>query len=96
MSGMKVRTGNCIQARSRTDTGGIVCCAKDKLWCPVVPGANVADVGLSSYQDFGTSKVAQFENPGRRIEQKILWLDISMTDSNGVYVGQRAEELVHV
>jgi hypothetical protein len=39
-----------------------VCASKNELWCSVVARANVTDVGLSSNQNFSTSKITEFED----------------------------------
>ena len=42
------------------------------------------------------AKVAKFEDASLWIEKKVLGFDVSVTDSVGMDVGQRAEQLVHV
>lgn len=84
------------EGEGRTDAGGVVRGAKDKLWCSVVPRADVADVGLSCDEDLRATEIAEFENAGRWIEKQVLWLDISMTDADGMDVCKGAEKLIHV
>ena len=55
--------GGCkTQEQCLTDIGGVVCHSKDQLWGSVIPGTDVADVGLSRNQDLGRTKVTQFED----------------------------------
>ena len=42
------------------------------------------------------AKVAEFEDARLCIEKKVLRFDVSVADSVGMDVGQRAEQLVHV
>ena len=42
------------------------------------------------------SKVTEFEHTRLRVQQQVLWLDVSMTDALRVQVCQAAEHLVHV
>ena len=42
------------------------------------------------------AKVAKFEDASFWVEKKVLGFDVSVTDSVGMDVGQRAEQLVHV
>ena len=77
--------------RSLTDVGGVVRRSKDQLWGSVIPGTDVADVGLSRNQDLGRTKVTQFEDAGGRVEQEVLRLDIPVTNANRVDVGQGPE-----
>ena len=42
------------------------------------------------------AKVAKFEDASLWVEKKVLGFDVSVTDSVGMDVGQRAEQLVHV
>ena len=42
------------------------------------------------------AEVAELENAGLWVEEEVLGLDVSVTDSIGMDVGQRPEQLVHV
>ena len=75
---------------------GVVRRAEDQLWCSVVSGADVRHVWLILHQDLGTAKVAELENTGSWVQQKVLWLDISVADALRMDVGESAEELVNV
>lgn len=88
----------CHDAASRPhiNLGCVVCCAEDQLWGSVVSGADVRHVWLVLDQDLGTTEVAELEDTGSWIQQKVLWLDVAMADALGVYVGESAEELVDV
>ena len=74
-----------------TDVGGVVCRSKDQLWGSVIPGTDVADVGLSRNQDLGGAEVTQFEDAGGRVEQEILRLDVPVTNANRVNISQGPE-----
>lgn len=52
------------QKRCRTNIGGVVCRSKDQLRGSVIPGTDVADVGLPRNQDLGGTKITQFEDAG--------------------------------
>jgi hypothetical protein len=80
----------------RTDLGGVVCGPKDELRCPVVPRADVRDVGLILHQNLCAAKIAQLQYAGRRVQQQILRLDVSVADALRVDVGERAEKLIDV
>jgi hypothetical protein len=79
--------------RRRTDVGGVVGRTEDKLRSAVVPRADVRDVGLSGDEDLRRSEVAKLENTGGRVEEEVLGLDVAVADTDGVDVGERAEEL---
>ncbi len=42
------------------------------------------------------SKITKFKDPSFRVNQQVLWLDVSMTDSHRVNISQAAKQLVHV
>lgn len=77
----------------RTDIGGVVGRAKDQLGRPVVSRADIADVGLASDENLGRTKVAQLQNARGRVEEQVLGLDVTVTDTYRVDVGKRPEEL---
>lgn len=79
-----------------TDVGRVVGGSEDELGCTVVPRADIADVGLAGDEDLGRAKVTELEDARGRVQQQVLWLDIAMADAEGMNVGQRAKELVHV
>ena len=83
-------------SRPNVNFGGVICSAKDQLRCTVVPRADVRHVWLVLNQNLGASKIAQFEHTSRWIQQKILWLDVSVADPLRVDISERAEELVDV
>lgn len=80
----------------RTNVGGVIGCAKDEFRGSIIPGTNVADVGLASHQDLCRAKIAELQNPGSRVEEKILGFDISVTDANRMNVSQGPHELIHI
>ncbi|KAI3487957.1 hypothetical protein L1887_48040 [Cichorium endivia] len=69
------------------DVGGVIGGAKDELGSSVVPGADVADVGLAGDEDLGGAKVAELEDAGRGVEQQVLRLDVAVADADGVDLG---------
>jgi len=71
-----------------TNVRSVVGSSKDQFGCTVVPRANVADVGLSCYQNLGRSKVTQLQDSGCWVEQQVLGLDVSVADSHRVDVCQ--------
>lgn len=77
-----------------------LCCvvgrAEDELRRPVVPRADVRDVGLILHQNLGATEIAQLEYAGGRIEKQVLRFDVAMADALRVNVGQRTEKLVDV
>lgn len=75
-------------SRPDVNVGGVVGSSKDELRCSVVSGTDVADIRFTSNQDLGRSKVAELENSSCRVEEKVLWFDITMADSDRVDVGQ--------
>ena len=56
------------QQSGRTDVGGVVRSAENKLRGAVVAGADVADVGLAGDEYFGRAKVAELVLGGRSLE----------------------------
>lgn len=80
----------------RTNVGGVICCTEDQLRSTIISRADVADVGLASNKDLGTSKITELEDTRHWIEQKVLRFDITMAYAQRMNVGKRAEKLVHV
>lgn len=70
-----------------TDVGGIVRRSKDQLGGAVVPRANVADVRLLGDKDLGRTKVTKLEDTSSRVEEQILWFDVTVADADGVDIG---------
>lgn len=81
---------------NHTDLSSVVCCAKDQLGSTVVSRANVRHVWLVLDQNLRTSKITQLQDARGGIEQQVLRLDISMTNTLRVNVRQRSEQLVDV
>ena len=79
-----------------TNLSCVVGCAENQLGGSVVSGADIRDVWLVFHQDFGTAKIAELQNTCAWIQQKILWLDVAMTNALGMYVCEGTEELVDV
>jgi len=69
-----------------TNLGGVVGGTKDELRSAIVAGADIRDIGLVCDQDFGATKVTELKNTCVWVKQKVLRLDITMTDSLGVDV----------
>jgi hypothetical protein len=82
--------------RGLTDISRVVGGAKDELRCAVVSGADVADIGLASYEDLGRAKVTELENACCGVEQKVLGLDITVADAGEMNISERTEKLVHI
>lgn len=79
-----------------TNVRGVVGRAEDKLWCPVVPRADITDVWFPSNEDLRRAKVAKLQNARCWIQEKVLWLDVPVADTDAVDVGQTAEQLIHI
>ena len=78
------------------DVGRVVRGAEDQLGRAVVSRTDVGHVGLAAHEMLGRSEIAELENAGLWVEEKVLGLDISVADALRVDVGKTAEELVHV
>ena len=78
------------------DVGGVVGGAEDELGGAVVARADVGHVGLAGDQDLGGAEVAELEDAGGGVEEEVLGLDVAVAYADGVYVGKRAHELVHI
>ena len=81
---------------SHTDISGVVGRAEDEFRRTVVPGADVADVGLACDKNRGRAKVTELEDAGGRVKEEVMRLDVAMADADGVNVHERTEELVHI
>ena len=68
--------------RVPTNVSCVVSGSKYELRRAIISGAYVAHVRLACNENLGTTKIAQFEHPSSRIEQKVLRLDIAVTDAN--------------
>lgn len=79
-----------------TNLSSVIGGTKDELRSAIVARADIRDIGLVRNQNLGATKVAELEDAGIWIEQKVLRLDITMTDTLGVDVRKRAEKLVDV
>lgn len=79
-----------------TNFGGVVGCAKDELRGTIIARADIRDVRLVRNQDLGASEIAELEDAGIWIKQKVLRFDISMADALRVNVGEGAEKLVNI
>lgn len=79
-----------------TDLCCVVSRAEDELRRPVVPRADVRDVGLILHQNLGAAEVAQLEYASGRVKKQVLRLDVAVANALRVNVGQRSEKLVDV
>jgi len=74
----------------------IVGCSENKLRSPIIPRADVTDIGLSRDQNLCRTKITKFQNTSCWVEQQILGFDISMANTNRVDIGKGTEKLVHI
>lgn len=81
---------------SRTDVCGVVGCAEDEFRSAIIPGTDIRDVGFTRNENLGRTEVAKLENASSGIEEEVLRFDISVTNANGVDVGEWAKKLIHV
>lgn len=79
-----------------TNFGGIVSSTKNEFGCTVVSRADVRNIGLVLHQDLRAAKVTEFQDARSGVQQQILRLNVSVADSLGVDIGERAKELVDV
>lgn len=42
------------------------------------------------------SKITELKNTSHGVDQKVLWFDVSMTNTKRMNVGKRTKELIHV
>mmetsp|Transcript_11405 Transcript_11405/g.26005 ORF Transcript_11405/g.26005 Transcript_11405/m.26005 type:complete len:269 (+) Transcript_11405:215-1021(+) len=70
------------------DARGVVGAAEDELGRPVVPAADVADVGLAPDEGLGAPEVAELELLVLGVDEEVLRLDVAVTYAEGVDVGQ--------
>ena len=75
---------------------GVICCSKDQFRSAVVSGANVCNIGLALNKHFRTAKVTQLHDVCIWVEKQILGLNVSMTNSNLMYVSERPCNLIHI
>lgn len=78
------------------DCDCVVRSAKNELRSAVVAGADIGDVGLRWGEPLGTSKVADLNDVGTHINEDVLGLNVAMTNSQTVQIGQALEHLVCV
>lgn len=93
---VRSRPGRKARVKSHTNFGRVVSGTENQFGGTVVARANVGHIWLVFDQDLCTSKITQLENSGGRVKQEVLWLNIPVTDSPRVNVGQGSEELVDV
>jgi hypothetical protein len=67
--------------RAITNLGCIIRGTEDQLWGSVVARAYVGHVWFVLNQNFGGSKVAQFQDTGGGVKKQVLRLDITVTDA---------------
>lgn len=67
--------------KRRTDLGRVVGGTKDQLGRPVVPRANVRDIGFVFDQNFGGAEIAEFQDTGAGVQEEVLRLNITMADA---------------
>lgn len=79
-----------------TNLRGVIRSAKDELGSTVVAGAYIRHIGLVLHQNLGTTEIAQLQDARRRIKQQVLGLDIAMTYTLRVNVGESTEKLIAV
>lgn len=79
-----------------TNLGCIVSGAENQLGGSIVTGADIRDVWLILYQDFCATKVTELQDSSARVQQKVLWLNVTMADTLRVNVCESTEELVDV
>lgn len=87
--------GTC-HPQGLTNLCSIVRGTKNKFGCTVVSGADIRNVRLIRDQNLGASEITELENTAVGVEEKILGLDISVTDALRVDVRQGSEKLVDV
>jgi hypothetical protein len=82
--------------RPLTNAGRIIRCAKNEFRSTIVPRADVANIGFASHEDLCTTEIAKFENTSLRVQEKILGLNVAVTNADRMNIGERAEELIHI
>mmetsp|Transcript_27146 Transcript_27146/g.68916 ORF Transcript_27146/g.68916 Transcript_27146/m.68916 type:complete len:393 (+) Transcript_27146:146-1324(+) len=85
-------------ARGRPDVDDrrVVRGAEDQLWRAVIARADVGDVGLALHQPLRRAEVAELQDVGAAVDQKVLRLDIAVADADSVNVPTRSAHLVRV
>lgn len=79
-----------------TDLGGVIGGTKDELRSAVVARADVGDVWLARNQNLSTAEITKLEDASVGVKQEILRLDVTVTDTHGMNVGEGAKELIDV
>ena len=79
-----------------TNLGGVIGSTKDKLRGTIIAGTDIRDIWFVCNQNLCTSEIAKLENASTWIKKKVLWLDVPMANTLGVYVCEGAKELVDV
>ena len=80
----------------QTDICCVVCSSENQLRSSIVSRTYIANIGLSGHKDFCGPKITKFKDTRRGIEKKILRLYVSVAYTNGMYVREGSEKLVHV
>ena len=91
----KKKTNKKKKAEILAYVNSVVGGAENELRSAVVSGANIGNVKLAAYKLLGTTKVAELQSGRFRVEQKILWFYVTVTNSLRVYVGETAKQLIH-
>ncbi len=63
---------------------------------PIVPRADIRDARLASYEFLSGAEVTELEAMVSRVNEKVLRLYISMSDTKGVDVGEGTAHLVSI
>lgn len=79
-----------------TYLGSVVCGAKNQFRRPIISRTDVRYVGLVLHENLGAAKVAQLQNATVGIKEKILRLDVPVTNALGVNVRQGSKKLVGI
>ena len=83
--------------RHKPETRGAQCGKPSKRHCCVSREPTRTTVPQRNRSKSGPpAEVAQFQHAGVRVEQQVLWLDVPVTHTGVVDVGQTAKQLVHV
>lgn len=82
--------------KALTNLGSVVGCAKNQFRCSVITRADIRHVGLVLDENLGATEVAQFENAGAGVEQKVLGLNVTVANALRVDIRESSEELVCV
>jgi len=74
----------------------IKCSAKDKFRSSIVSWTDVGDVWFIWIEFLGWSKITQLKKVGAGIYQQVLWLNISVTNTERMNISQRSEHLIRI